>query len=371
MSVSLNNIVDVNVQVSKPSAISSSFNLGLIIGATEPTDKKILHYYNPTTYLTQMVTDGYSTDSAEYKAVQAYFSQNNNSDQVAVGHWDSVKYPTPQAALSAIRAIDGSFYGVIFTSDLTAENIVAIANAVESFDVPTVFFFQTSDEKSITTDTGSVFDTLKTASYKRTFGFYGSSENLAAAVLGVAASLNTMKDNSAYTMAYKTMVGITPENLSDSEISILTSKNGNAYCKFGNTYNFIYPAISSDGYHVDEIFLIDVAKHLIQLSTVNGLTSSRVIPQTEDGINKLISYTSKACQNMANMGIISSGIWRGATIKGLNEGDAVQNGYYIQADSISSQSSDDRAKRVSPPIYVALVASGAIEHVVINVVISR
>ena len=74
---------------------------------------------------------------------------------------------------------------------------------------------------------------------------------------------------------------------------------------------------------------------------------------------------------MAAMGVISSGIWRGGDLKDLNNGDAVQNGYFIQSDSISSQSAEDRAKRISPPIYVALVATGAIEHVVINVVISR
>lgn len=371
MSVSLKTIVDVDVQISKPSAISTSFNLGLIIGTTETTDSEIFHIYNSSTYSTEMVSDGYATTSPEYKAVTTYFSQGNYPDKVAVAYRDSSTYANPVDALTAFRAMNNEFYGVCFVEALSDSQIAAIANAVEGYAVPTVFYFATSDNKAITSGSSSVFDTLKTAGCTRTFGFYGTDANLAAGVLGVASSLNTMKDNSAYTLTYKSITGVTPDNLTDAQISTLTEKNGNAYCVFGNEYSFIYPAISSNGYHVDEVFLIDVAKHLIQISTVQGLTSSRVIPQTEDGVNKLISYISNACQTMANMGIISSGIWRGGTLKSLNDGDAVQNGYYIQSDSVASQSPEDRAKRVSPPIYVALVATGAIEHVVINVVISR
>ena len=371
MSVSLKTIVDVDVQISKPSAISSSFNLGLIIGTTKPTDATPIHIYNSSTYSTEMVSDGYATTSAEYKAVQIYFSQGNYPDKVAVGYYDAAADSTPAACVTKLRGLNGQFYGFCFVSELTEPQITAIAAAVEAFDIPTVFYFASSDDKAVTSGSSSVFDTLKTSSYKRTFGFYGKDANLAAGVLGVASSMNTMKDNSAYTLAYKTITGVTADNLTDAQISILTEKNGNAYCVFGNTYSFIYPAISSGGYHVDEVFLIDVAKHLIQLSTVEGLTSSRVIPQTEDGVNKLISYISNACQTMASMGIISSGIWRGGELKALNNGDAVQNRYFIQSDSMASQSAEDRAKRISPPIYVALVATGAIEHVVINVVISR
>jgi len=371
MSVSLKTIVDVDVQISKPSAISTKFNLGLIIGTTETTDDENFHIYNSSTYSAEMVADGYATTSAEYKAVQTYFSQGNYPDKVAVAYYDTSADGTPDAFLTKIRNLNNEFYGFCFVSTLTDAQIAAIANAVEGFSIPTVFFFASSDDKAVTSGSSSVFDTLKTAGCTRTFGFYGKDANLAPGVLGVASSLNTMKDNSAYTLAYKTITGVVADNLTDAQISVLTEKNGNAYCLFGSTYSFIYPAISSNGYHVDEVYLIDVAKYLIQTTTVQGLTSSRVIPQTEDGVNKLVSYISGACQRMADMGIISSGIWRGGSIKDLNDGDAVQNGYYIQSDSMASQSAEDRAKRVSPPIYVALVATGAIEHVVINVVISR
>lgn len=371
MSVSLKTIVDVDVQLSKPSAISSTFNLGLIIGTTAPADSVVIHTYSSTTYSAAMVDDGYATDSPEYKAAQVYFSQGNYPDKLLVGYYNTESDGTPAACLTKLRSLNTAFYGFCFIDGLEDNDVVNVAAAVEAFDVPTVFYFVSTNDNAVTSANNTVFDMLKLGDYTRTFGFYGKDTNLAAGVLGVASSLNTMKDNSAYTMAYKTITGVTADDLSDVQIAFLTEKNGNAYCVFGNTYKFIYPAISSGGYHVDEVFLIDVAKHLIQLTTVEGLTSSRVIPQTEDGVNKLISYISGACQTMFSMGIISSGVWRGGELKDLKDGDAIQNGYNIQSDSVASQSTEDRAKRISPTIYVALVATGAIEHVVINVVISR
>ena len=71
------------------------------------------------------------------------------------------------------------------------------------------------------------------------------------------------------------------------------------------------------------------------------------------------------------MGIISSGIWNADPVASLNTGDAIENGYYIEAGKIADQSASDRLARKSPVIYVALKASGAVEHVVISVLVNR
>ena len=55
----------------------------------------------------------------------------------------------------------------------------------------------------------------------------------------------------------------------------------------------------------------------------------------------------------------------------LAPGDAIQNGYLIQAESFANQSASDREARLSPPIYVALKASGAVEHVVARVFVNQ
>ena len=104
MSVSLKTIVDVDVQVSRPSAISSSFNLGLIIGTTKPTDSQVLHSYDYSSYATEMVSDGYAATSAEYKAAQVYFSQANHPENVLIGYYGTTDDASPAACILSMHS---------------------------------------------------------------------------------------------------------------------------------------------------------------------------------------------------------------------------------------------------------------------------
>ena len=55
----------------------------------------------------------------------------------------------------------------------------------------------------------------------------------------------------------------------------------------------------------------------------------------------------------------------------LKTGDALSTGYMVLADTLANQSQADRDARKSPPIYVAVKMAGAIEHVVIGIVVNR
>ena len=148
MSVSLKTIVDVDVRVSRPSAISSSFNLGLIIGTTKPTDSQVLHSYDSSTYITRMVSDGYADTSPEYKAAQVYFSQANHPENVLIGYYGTDNDASPAACITKLRTMNSSFYAFCFVSELQDDQIAAIAAAVEVFETPTVFYFSSSDDKN-------------------------------------------------------------------------------------------------------------------------------------------------------------------------------------------------------------------------------
>lgn len=372
MGASLNKIVDVSVQVSNPSTISSDFNLGLIIGKSTAilTDK--VKVYTNENYATQMVTDGFSTTDAEYLAATAYFAQSPKSSQVAIGALDTANSETAADCITAIRAANDRFYSVCFAYELTDAEISAVAAAVEAFSAPTLFFYQTDSEDCIKSGAGGVLKTLQSAKYTRSFGFYATADsNTAAAVVGLVSGLNSMEVNSAYTVAYKTLAGVTAEDLTDEQLTNLTSYNGNAYTTFGNRYSFVYPGISAGDYHVDEMYAIDASTYLIQQNVISGLVASRKIPQTEDGMSMLISFINSACSTLANVGMIAGGIWKGDAVGKLATGDAIAGGYYVESGSIAAQSAADRAARKSPPIYVALLMSGAIEHVVIRVFVNR
>lgn len=369
--VSLNRIVDVSVEISAPITISSDFNLGCIIGnstvITSADDRVKL--YTRSTFMQQMVSDGFTTSSPEYKAAVAYFSQKPTAETLAVGV--KLADETVLQAITNTRNANDNIYAFCFCFTVEDSDISDIAAFVEATDVPTMFLHQTNDAKCLQASQTNVMKTLMDAGYNRTSVFYSTQDNLIAGVMGVICGLNSMEQNSAYTLAYKSIVGFNPEDINDLEMQNLLSYNGNTYCNFGRRYNFIYPGLMAGGYHVDERFLLDAIEYLLQQYVVAGLVSSRVVPQTESGVTTIISFAKTACEVIRAAGFIAEGIWNADAVLKLETGDAVPNGYYIQASSLAAQSASDRAKRVSPPIYIALKAAGALEHIVIRAFVNQ
>lgn len=371
MSVSLNTIVDVNVQVTNPSTIAANFNLGCIIGASEALKESRVKIYTRENYQTQMVTDGFQTTSNEYKAAVLYFSQSSRPTQLVVGYWNSTESEKPADAYTACRAANGAFYNFCFVDTIEDTAAVEIAGLVEASDIPTVFWVNSNNANCLQASTENTFKKLLDGKYTRAFGMYSSDPLVCAAVIGLLSGMNTLEANSAYTAAYKTLVGITSENISNEQLNNLLTYNGNIYCSFGSTYNLTYPMISAGNYHVDDLLLVDAAKYYIQQYTVAGMIALKKVPQTEEGAGNIISFINNACNKILEVGLIAGGIWKGETILDLDTGDAVPNGYLVQSGTIASQTAEERASRVSPPIYVALLSSGSIEHVVINVFVNR
>ena len=369
MGASLSNIVDVSVQVSAVSAITSDFNLGMLIGDSVQALKGQVKIYSHDTYQSQMVTDGFTTSSDEYKAAQVYFSQNPKSSRLAIGIADTSKGAAEN--FTALRAANDKFYSFGFIDQPTDADISLVAAAVEATSIPTVFYYSSSDVECITASSSNIMKSLRDANYIRSIGFYSSDTDIVPAIVGLVSAMNSMQNNSAYTIAYKNLVGIDSEDLSDAQLSVLKGYNGNAFCNFGSNYKFIYPGISAAGYHVDELYTIDLAKFLIQNQVLVGLTGQRKVPQTESGVTSLVSMISSACNVLRNIGVIDSGIWGGGTVGDLNNGEAIQDGYYIYAGTVADMSAADKAARKSPDIQVALHSSGAIEHVIIHVFIDR
>lgn len=369
MSVSLNRIVDVNINISNPATIQSDFSLGLIIGNGNDQFKSKFKIYDYYDYQETMVADGFATTDPTYKKAVVYFSQNPKPRTLAVaGFADSEEYA---AAFTRIRALNDKWYSFCFSVDPTETQALAVAALVEASSTPTQFYFHTDEEDCIKSGTQQVLSKLQAFKYQRTFGWYGVDDMLDAAVVGAVSGFNSAKNNSAYTFAYKTLVGVKADNLGSDALTNLVSYNGNAYTNFGNQYDFTYPACSAGGYYVDEVYLIDAAKFFIQQYVVAGMTQLRKVPYTEDGVLTIVSFIQNACLKLNQIGLIAGGIWKGEPIQNLNTGDAVPDGFMIQSETVASRTAAEKASRVAPPIYVALISSGAIEHVVIDVYVER
>lgn len=384
MSVSLNNIVQVNVQVSPTTAISNNFNLGCIM--YPGTDDSLVgaHVYSKTNWNNQMITDGFdpTTDEDLFAMVSSYFAQDANPSRVAIYYWD--ESASGATLLNAFKdAIEETkayaYYLTAISASSTSGDITDLTNCLsyaESFNDPIICFYDNFNDAEITS-AGGFFATAKSQGWKRTIGFYthvGSDEDpqfTAVAALGEFCGLNTLQQNSAYTFAYKKLTGLTPTDITDTQLGYITTHDGNSYLNFDDEYGLTYPGIMASGDHLDEIFFQDVVTTYIKQSVVNTLLVNKKIPQTDSGVNIIVNALASVCNRFNEIGFIGSGIWNGITVGDLESGNAIENGYYITAGSVANQTAEERASRISPPIQIALLSSGAVEHVVVSVIINR
>jgi hypothetical protein len=367
----LTNIVDVSVQVNPAtSTLNKTLNLGLIVGTSTviPDTSRVVEY----TSTSDMLEKGWQGTEPEYKAAQIYFSQIPAPSSVAIGRQDTGASPAETAvqAVTACRQANSDWYAV-YVCDTVAADIEAIAAYIETCSPVSTYFYETSDSAVIAGTAGNVMATLQTNKYTRTFGQYSTSAHAAAAAMGYAMGANTGQVNSAYTLAYKTEAGITPETLTSTQVSTILGYNGNVYTNYGDAYNLLVQGAVANGTSFDEIINQDILTNNIQTAILNALIGGTKIPQTTDGVNLLINAITKPCSDAKDMGIIAPGVWNGPSVLGLKTGDTLSTGYLILADTIANQSQADRDARKSPPIYVCVKFAGAIEHMVIGVMVNQ
>ncbi|SFU71119.1 DUF3383 family protein [Alicyclobacillus macrosporangiidus] len=369
MTLSLADIVNITVEVSPSAASPNAMNVGLIVGASTviPTATRT-RQYNSTT---DMLSDGWTGTEPEYKAAQAYFEQSPAPSAVVIGRQDTTASETPLQAVQACRAADSTWYGCYVCGAQDAD-IEAVAQYIETASPASVFFYDTQDANVASGTTPNVMSTLQSDKYHRTLGMYSTSQYAGAALLGRAMGLNTGLAGSAFTLAYKNLTGVTPENLTSTQASAILGYNGNIYANYGGQYNLLRQGTMADGTPFDEVLNLDVITADIQTSVMNALTQSPKIPQTEDGVTMLVNTITAPCERARIRGMIAPGVWQAAPVLGkLNTGDTLASGYLVLADSLANQSQADRDARKSPPIYVCLKMAGAVEHVVIGVIVNQ
>jgi hypothetical protein len=192
-----------------------------------------------------------------------------------------------------------------------------------------------------------------------------------ASIQGYAMGANNGTRNSAYTLAYKQMPGVTVSNLTNTQVINIKAKNGNVYISRGGQYEVFEQGHMSNGTSFDELINLDKLANDIQLAVMDALYQAPKIPQTDAGVTQLINAISEPCRQAVNIGFIAPGLWKGQSILNLSTGDVLQEGFLIQSETINSQTQADRDARKAPYIYVAVKLAGAIEFVVIRVDVNR
>lgn len=366
--LTLNDIINISVDLSPASTVSAGFNIGLIVGNSTVISAvdRTAEYAN----LAEMIADGFSITDPEYVASALYFGQSKVPAKVVIGRWDTTGAETAAEAVTACRTSNTNWYGCMVCGAEKAD-ITGVAAIMGSLTPVATFFFDTDDSDVPAGTAGNVFLTLEALSYSRVIGQYSAQEDSIAALLGYAMGAASQNANSAYTLAYKTEIGVTTDNLTSAQITNIKDANGNVYINRGKAYNVFEQGVMSNGQHFDEILGLDILVNDIQEAVMTSLVSSPKIPQTDEGVTYLINVISGACQRAKTRGFIAPGVWTAPTILNLETGDTLSNGFTVLAESVATQSAEDIANRIAPTIYVPIKLAGAIEHVVINISVNR
>lgn len=280
---------------------------------------------------------------------------------------------SPLAAVQAARNSNKEWYAIAFTEELGDSDSKAVANYIESTNnsTPSTYFLHSSSSAITSGSEGNLFQVLKGLNLSRTIGTASSQPYTHIGIMGYAMGQTRNTANSSYTLGLKTVPGTLSDDYTSQQVANVESTKGNVYINRGAYYDIYEKGTVFSGAYYDEIIQLDKLCNNLQLDIMDLLVSNPKLPQTNNGMARILATMEKRCQEAVKIGFVAPGQWNGSDILNLNTGDYLANGYLIQSESFESQSQADRDARIAPYSYIALKLAGAIQSVVVQVDVNR
>ena len=356
----INIVVNLPAQPSQP----ENFSLALIMSKNTviSTSDRVKSYGS----VNEMIAAGFAADSQEVDAAGLYFGQTPTPPKLLVGVQGADE--TALAALTACRAANSSWY-LCVPLKAAKDDIVLMAGFIEAAVPASIMFCTTADADVKAGTAGNLCLQLQTAKYRRTLTQYSTYADAVASIAGYACAAND--GSQAFDLAFKSEPGVTADSLTSTDTAILDNEGCNYYANYENQYDLFMRGNMADGTPADEVIGIDMLTSQIQSNAMAVLTGSPKIPQTDAGIALVTAAVATACDQAKQRGFLAEGIWGGGTVMQLKHGDALANGYSIQAQPVSSLSAADHTARKAPPIYVCIILANSIRSVVLTINVNR
>lgn len=367
MSLSINQIVDVQLIDSPMGLAMRDFSLSLILTSSKGD---IFGTSQGRTFFAASADEvgkHFGTESEVYKAARMYFSVTPKPKRVLIGYWNKgeAEQSTESItdALIAINDKNQNFYG-LYISDKVEDKIADEAHEwVASQVIPRVMAYTALRDEQIEDKEENIIKKWADKNTGRVMVLFNKTgdDHGAAQLLAMAINTNWRGYNTAKTLKFKTMTV-----RSDANISL----NDAEKCrKLGVTFYTDYDGMSMvaegtmvGGRWIDEIVGLDAFINAIQVETVNALRTYPKIAQTDRGTEILIGRLVPVARQFVNNGFMAGGKWNGVEIGELMAGDMLHDGFYFYADSFANQTQADRDERLGMPITVAIKLAGAIHN---------
>lgn len=366
--LSINTIASVIVNTVRTSASPTSFNTGLILAQENSfsTSHRLNSFGSAAEAAAGLTEMGFLATSEVYKAAVKYFAASPAPSRLLFSCYPNSE--TLSQALDAVLDQTAEFYGVMTCDSVTAADYLTFAQHVESLSKPLMLFVPVTGTVSSAIVSNSVLDKLHGASIKRAVPFFCAAASDCAAVMGTAMGLELSHKGSAFALCYKTVQGIQPSSLTQTEVDSLKALGCNVYVARGYTHLLLENGSVSSGGRYDEVLYVDKIAEDLQNAAVTLLAENPdKLPQTDDSTAQFINRFSSILMSYNDRGVLASSLWRGSDVGPVKNGDVVENGFLLWADSYDDQSDADRAAHKALPVQCALTLAGSIESIVITV----
>ncbi|EMC3961601.1 DUF3383 domain-containing protein [Pseudomonas aeruginosa] len=294
---------------------------------------------------------------------------------VASAPVDGVAAESLVDAVADIAGMSNAWYGLLVAdSTLSESDVLSVAAFIEGSGQSRIFGFATQNALALDgTSTTDIVAKLKAANYKRTFVQFSSSSPYAtASIFGRAFTVNFQGNNTTITLKFKQEPGVTAEGLNETQAAALKAKNCNVFVNYSNDTAIIQEGVMANGYFFDEVHGLDWLQNDLQTAVYNLLyTSTTKIPQTDQGINRIVTTICQRLDQAVANGLVAPGQWNGPEFGALKTGQFLSTGYYVYAPPVATQSQADRESRKAPVIQVAVKLAGAVHFADIIVNVNR
>lgn len=277
-------------------------------------------------------------------------------------------------AVSEFDDLSNNWYGLMVAASATvsSSDYLGAAGYIEGANTSRIFGVTTQDTAVLSsTSTTDIASQLKALGYKRTFVQYSSSSPYAvASIYGRAFTVDFNGSNTTITLKFKQEPGVAAEYLSASQAAAVKAKNCNVFVAYNNNTYIVQEGVMVNGFFFDEVHGTDWLQNAVQTAIYNLLyTSPTKVPQTDAGVNLIVSVIAQELQQAVTNGLVAPGVWQAPGFGSLNYGDTLSSGFYIYAPPVATQNVADRAARKAPTIQCAIKLAGAIHFVgaIINV----
>lgn len=334
--MSLDSIIDLDITIKDTAVSRAGFGTPLIMATVVPFQNEVRSYSSAAA----LAADGFASTSEPYLAAQAIFSQSPSPSLVKIG-MAGERTDAIADALDAITSIDDDWYALVLSfHQHSTEQLLDVAAWIEA---RRKLLLATSAEAKIMDDSkDDLASRLRELGYHRTALIYHPEpQTYPAAAWG---GVMLPKDPGSASWKFKSLSGIVPITLTDTQRSHLDSKHCNHYTRVAGV-SIMREGYASSGRYLDITRGIDWLHARMQEELFSVFANAEKIPFTDGGI----SILENTIRGVLGAGVDSE----------LLDPDGIE----VHVPRVAELSAVDRPARVLPNVSFAARLAGAIHKV--------